>query len=278
MKSRLTAAVLTGVVAAGLLSSSALAENITIKAATGGSPKPYVYVDENNEAAGYDIDVLKEVFNRLDGYDLEIEVTEFPSMFSGLNSGIYQLAVNNLSYNDERAQSYLYSYPYDKVSYVFITKTDADPITTFADAAGKTFEGQAGVNVTTAVETWNEKNPDQLIDIAYTDAETPITLQHIADGAVDFGIIDLAMYVAYTAEYEYDVVATPIEDEDEEIIAKNLYAYYLLPLDDAGEELREKINPIIKELKEDGTLAELAEQYFGQDTSPEAEQYEETVN
>ena len=33
-------------------------------------------------------------------------------------------------------KSYLYSYPYDKIGYVFVTKKGAPEVKTFADAAG----------------------------------------------------------------------------------------------------------------------------------------------
>ena len=193
--------------------------------------KPYTYVGDDNETTGYDVEVLKEVFDRLDGYDLQIEVTDIPSVFSGVTSGTYQIGVNNFSYNEERAKSYLYSYPYDKIGYVFITKKGAPEVKTFADAAGKSFEGQSGVSVTTAIESWNEKNPDKKIDITYTDADTAITLQHIEDGTTDLAIIDVAMYNAYQKEYNYDVVANQISDEDAKAIADNSYAYYIFPKD-----------------------------------------------
>ena len=122
-------------------------KTVTVKAGTGANVKPYTYVGDDNETTGYDVEVLKEVFDRLDGYDLQIEVTDIPSVFSGVTSGTYQIGVNNFSYNEERAKSYLYSYPYDKIGYVFITKKGAPEVKTFADAAGKSFEGQSGVSV-----------------------------------------------------------------------------------------------------------------------------------
>lgn len=222
------------------------------------------------------VEVLKEVFDRLDGYDLQIEVTDIPSVFSGVTSGTYQIGVNNFSYNEERAKSYLYSYPYDKIGYVFITKKGAPEVKTFADAAGKSFEGQSGVSVTTAIESWNEKNPDKKIDITYTDADTAITLQHIEDGTTDLAIIDVAMYNAYQKEYNYDVVANQISDEDAKAIADNSYAYYIFPKDQ--EELRDKVDEQLKELKKDGTLSKLSQKYFGQDTAPEDDQFEKTPN
>ena len=242
----------------------------TIKAATGGGPKPYVYVGDDNQPTGYDIEVLKAVFDLIPEYDLEIEVTDFPSVFAGLNAGSYQIGVNNFSYNEERAESYLYSLPYDKVSYVFVFGKDATPVKSFAEAAGLSFEGGAGVSVTNAVESWNEKNPDAQIKITYTEADTTVQLQHIQDGQTSFGIIDGPMYTAYVDEYGFDIGKYDIPEEETKLIADNLYAYYILPKDET--ELRDKIDEAIKELKANGTLKTLSEQFFGGvDQSPEDE-------
>lgn len=59
-------------------------------------------------------------------------------------------------------------------------------------------------------------------------------------------------------------------------IADNSYAYYIFPKDQ--EELRDKVDEQLKELKKDGTLTELSQKYFGQDTAPEDDQFEKTPN
>lgn len=155
-------------------------KKITITAATGGSPKPYIYVDENNNPTGYDIEVLKAAFEKLPQYDLEFQVTDFGSVFSGLNSGTVQIGVNNFSYNEERGKSYLYSYPYDKIGYVFVTKEGSTPITSFKEAAGKTTEASTGVSITNALEEWNKEYPDQAVQITYSESDTAVKLQKIA--------------------------------------------------------------------------------------------------
>lgn len=256
-------------------SSSDSEDVVTIKAATGGSPKPYVYVDEDGEPTGYDIEVLKEVFNRLDGYELEIEVADFSAVLSGLTSGNYQIGVNNFTYNEERAESYLFSYPYDKVNYVIVSRPD-DVITSLEDAAGRSFEDAAGVAITTAIETWNEEYPDSQIDITYTEADTAIRLQHVEDGSIDFVIINEAMFNTYIDEYGYNLTATALSQEEQERIAKNLYAYFLLGKDQ--EELRDEIDEVLKEMQADGTLTELSEEFLGVDEAPEGDQFEETLN
>ena len=252
-------------------------EVTVIKAATGGGPKPYVTIDENDQLTGYDIEVLKAAFDLLPEYELQIETTDFPSIFTGLTAGNYQIGVNNFSYNEERAENYLYSVPYDKISYVFVYKKGAEPITSFADAAGKKFENGAGVSVTNAVEQWNEKNPDQVIDITYSDADTAVWLQHVEDGTIDFDIIDGPMYTAYQEEYGFDIDKADIPEEEASLIADNLYSYFILPKDQS--ELRDKLDGAILELKQNGTLKQLSEKYFGGvDQTPEEDVLQTPLN
>ena len=52
--------------------------------------------------------------------------------------------------------------------------------------------------------------------------------------------------------------------------------FYIFPKDQ--EELRDKVDEQLKELKKDGTLTELSQKYFGQDTAPEDDQFEKTPN
>lgn len=273
-----------GVLATGCGSSSGSASKdsssdsgkTVIKAATGANAKPYVYVGDDDKPAGYDVDVLNAVFDKLPDYELEYEVTDFGSVLSGLNSGNYQIGVNNFSYNEDRGASYLYSYPYDKISYVFVIKKGGKEIKSFEDAAGLSFEGGTGISVSNAVEAWNEKNPDKEINITYSDADTSVFLQHVADGSQDFTIIDLAMYNSYMEEFNYDVQKNDIPEDEAKMIAENSYAYYIFPQDQ--KDLREQVDKALKELKEDGTLTEISKKWYGQDAAPEDDKFEETIN
>lgn len=251
-------------------------DKIVIKAATGGTPKPYVFLDENGQPAGFDIEVINEIFNRLPDYELEIVVTDFASIFSGLSSGSYQIGVNSFTYNAERAQTYLYSYPYDKNAYVFVTKNGAQKLSSFEEAAGLTTEGNAGGAISNGIEAWNEKFPDKAINLQYTESDTTVLLQHVEDGLIDFAIMDPAMYKTYLEEYSYDVQATDLDEESVAMISDNLNAYLLFPQDQ--QELREVIDEVIKDLKEDGTLTRLTEKWFDRDLAPDDDQYEETIN
>ena len=257
-------------------------ENVkTIYAATSGSPSPYITVDEQNNPSGYDIEVIQKVFEKLPNYKLELQVADFDAVLTGVTSGTYQIAVNNLSYRKERAETYYFSYPYDKIKYVFIQRKGDKPLTSLKDAAdrGYTIEAGAGNNVTNAVEQWNKENPDHQIKIKYTEADLPVVFQHIQDGESDFRIDDLPIYVAYQKEYNFEKLEKhEISAEETEKIAPQLNAYFLFAKNEEGEALRKEVNDVLKELKDDGTLAELSKKYFEADQVPDDADFEKTVN
>lgn len=113
-------------------------------------------------------------------------------------------------------------------------------------------------------------------DSSYSDADTSVFLQHVADGSQDFTIIDLAMYNSYMEEFNYDVQKNDIPEDEAKMIAENSYAYYIFPQDQ--KDLREQVDKALKELKEDGTLTEISKKWYGQDAAPEDDKFEETIN
>ncbi len=263
-------------------SSTASSGDVTvINAVTGGTPKPYITIDEDNNFSGYDIEVLKAVFEKLPQYELNLQSADFTSLFSGLQAGNYQLAVNNFSYNEDRAESYYFSYPYDEIKYVFIQRKGDEPLTSLQDAAdrGYKIEAGAGVNVTNAIEKWNEENPDSQIEIVYTEQDQSVTFEHIQDGTSDFRIDDLPIYQSYQEEFGFDGLEyTELSEEETAKISTALDAYFLFPKDEKGEALREDVNEALKELREDGTLEKLSEEFFGANQVPSADKFEEPIN
>lgn len=252
---------------------------ITVRAVTKGSPAPYIVQDENGNLDGYDIAVFKAVFERLPQYKLDLIISA--DALTGLLSGQYDISVNNWSYNEKRAESYYFSYPYDKVIYDFIQRKRDEPLTSFQDIAdrGYSIEVSAGNNITNALERWNEANPDSQIKLVYTESDLLVTFQHIQDGISDFRIDDNPIIQKYKANYGLEELSfNPLPDDQAQLISSSLYAFFLFPKDEKGAALREDVNKALKSLYEDGTLNALSEKYFGANQVPGAENFTKTVN
>lgn len=78
--------------------------------ATVGTTAPFSYV-KDGKLTGFDIEVAKAVFKGSDNYKVTFKKTEWSSVFTGIDSGKFQMGGNNISYSSERSQKYLFSYP-----------------------------------------------------------------------------------------------------------------------------------------------------------------------
>lgn len=251
-----------------------------ITVATSGSPAPYIVVDENNEIGGSDIEILKAVFERLPQYELEIIKSDDP--LTGLTSGLYNIAVNNYAWREERGELYYFSLPYKTGYDVFIQRSGDEPLTGLQDIAdrGYKIEVNAGNNKALALEKWNEENPDHQIEILYAESDFQIKFQNIVDGKTDVAIDDGPILDTLIGQFglENDLVGNAIDEATQEFISPHNSTYFLFPKDEQGAALREEVDAVIKELKKDGTLGEILSKYFGKDTSPAAADLEATLN
>ncbi len=259
--------------------SAASGDTKIVKAVTGGSLAPYMYVDDNNELTGVDIDILKEVFNRLPQYDLQIEIAD---ALQGVLSGQYDIAVNNYGYTEERAESYYFSYPYKTTYNVYIQRPDDEPLTSLQDIAdrGYKIELEAGGLTANALEQWNEENPDHQIDIVYIETNFQVKFEHIVDGTTDLAIDDGPILDTLLEKFglEGKLVGNDIDDATQDFLFPHNNTYFLFGKNEEGVALREDVDKVLKEMKEDGTLEKITTGYFGKDTSPKDEYFEETIN
>ena len=254
-------------------------EVTVVKGVTGGSLAPYFHVGEDGELTGIDIEIAQEAFNRLPQYELEIEVA---AALQGVLSGQYDIAINNYGYTAERAESYYFSYPYKTTFNEYIQRADDEPLTSLKDVAdrGYKIELSAGSLTASALETWNKENPDSQIEIIYSDTDFQVRYQNIVDGKTDLAIDDGPIIENLLPKFglEGKLVANPIDKDTEEFLFPKNNTYFLLTKDEKGQEIREALNKVLKEMKEDGTIGEITKKYLGVDTSVDPKYLESTIN
>lgn len=243
-------------------------EKITVVAATSGSPKPFTY-EEDGKLTGQNIELIKAVFKKLPQYKLKIVKVEFSSIFSGLTSGRYQIAVNNLAKNAEREKNYLFTDPIFKNSYVVIFKNGSDKAKTadeWSDLAGLSTVGSSGVNSTTAIEEYNKANPDNTIKLNYSSEDLKSQLEGVESGKYDFLVMDKPMFEYYQKEYSLDLTGKTISGNLSTALMSEPYSYFVVGKEET--QLAEDINAALKEVIKDGTSKQINEKYFDEDYSP----------
>lgn len=243
--------------------------------ATGASPKPYTYLDDTDQLTGYDIEILRAIDEKLPGLSFDFQVADFPALFAGLDSGRFNIVANNLSATEERKQKYDFSDPYIEAQFGIGTskKSGLSKITSLDDLAGKKTYGEAGLNFTKVLEAYNEQHPDTKIDIEYTELDLQTQYNNLAAGTVDFLFNERVVFDGYGGSAGLDLEFTQLDgDYLTKNFGTNLYSAYAFSKQTPNvEKVVEQINGALAELRADGTLQKLSEQFFGYDVTPKGE-------
>ena len=189
-------------------------EVTVIRVATDGDATPHVYVDENGKVAGYDVEVVEEVFSRLPQYELEWNIVEWTSIFPGVDSGYYDIVVDHLGYKKERAEKYIYSDVYDYGAYALTVRADNEEIKSIDDLGGKVTIIEPGSINDTTFQQYNEAHPDNPVILTYAENTGNFPM------LVSDGVIDFYYFTKLTAEQKIadmgltDVITIPVTPED----------------------------------------------------------------
>lgn len=242
-----------------------------IYAVTGASPRPFTYYGDDDQVIGQNIELVEAVFEKLPQYELVWEVTDFPSIFAGLDSDKYQLGVNNFAKNPEREEKYYFTDPIFSNAYIVVANKDVELPDSLSveDLGGLKFVGQAAVNVTTLIENYNDTDPEKPIEINYTEEDLNIQLNDIQSGKYDFTIIDKPMYFGYyQPEFGYDLHAIELAGYG---VGEGMDSYLIVSRTEENKQLVEDINKALREVIEEGKSKEINLKYFGDDYSPSYE-------
>ncbi|MBP2623472.1 transporter substrate-binding domain-containing protein [Streptococcus oricebi] len=235
----------------------------TITVATDSDTAPFTF-KEKDDFKGYDIDLVKAIFKDSKEYKVQFETVPFSSILTGLDAGRYQLVANNINYNEERAQKYLFSDPVSLSNYALVSKDRK--LASFDQLSGKTAEALPGSNYAQALENWNKEHPDKTpIQVNYVSDKTGLAqrLQNIENGKIDFILYD-AISAKYVAQDQgLNLSVTNLKDKLGS--NKDGLEYFLFTKDKEGQELAQFVNKRLASLKKDGTMKKLSEQYFGGD-------------
>jgi polar amino acid transport system substrate-binding protein len=234
-----------------------------------GGPRPYAYLDDDETTyIGYDYELIAAIDEVLPQYEFEIEVTEFASIFAGVDSGRYLMGVNNITKKPEREEKYLFGkefYSYNTHG-LLVRKDNAD-IYDVEDLGGKkVFTAGDGVLFSDVFyRTFNEQHPDNEIITVLSGADSLKTTQDLVDGVVDFALSSAVSFEisknSFPELYEYLELRPLTPEQTKEI--EDPYAWYIFPKTDEGQRLADAVDNALVELARTGKMQELSIKYFG---------------
>lgn len=235
--------------------------------ATVGTTRPFSY-EVDGDLTGYDIEVAKAVFEDSDNYDVKYQKTEWSSIFTGLDSGKFQIGANNISYSEEREEKYLFSLPIATNPLVLAINKDSG-IKGYDDIAGKSTQVVQGTATAKMLEDYNKNHSDKETEINYTSENITQMLMSVNEGKFDYKIFETQSIKTIIEEQGLDnleIIELDLNTEEQP------YVYFLFA--DGQEELQEYVNGRLKELYEDGTLEKISQEFLGGVYLPEKEDIE----
>ncbi|MDQ0204500.1 transporter substrate-binding domain-containing protein [Pectinatus haikarae] len=232
-----------------------------ISVGAGSNFEPYTYIDKDNQPAGYDVAVLKEINRRLPQYQFKYQSIELKNLLLSLDAKKIQLATQQFERNPDRENKYLFTNEgfanYDKRLIVAKGRTD---IKTIDDLAGKKVGCGQGSNTAAILEKYNQSH-DNKINIVYVQNGNSAVYDDIVNGRLDAGVM-----TRKTFKRTNDAFGGGLDIVDDNLFSKS-EAYFILSKNET--QLRDDIDTVLKEMKADGTLSKLSYEYTNSDYNVE---------
>ena len=227
-------------------------EKIKVKVGTEGVFAPFTFTDDKDELTGYDVEVVREIGKRAN-LDIEFVPTPWDSMFLGLESNKFDFIANEVAKNPEREQKYIFSDDYLISAAQIIVKKGRTDIKTLDDLKGKKVMAAVGSNYN---KTLTDFDKNKEINFAYYDGNVSIALDEIAQGKADATLHD-RLTVGYFTKQRGELV----ELVGEPVTTTPVYFVFRKE----SEDLKNRGNKALSEMKADGTLTKISEKWFGSD-------------
>ena len=217
---------------------------------------PMGFRNENSEIIGFDLDLAAEVAKRM-GVTLEPTVVDWNSNIMELDSGNVDCLWNGFSIDTERMEKTNLSKPYMKNRMVFVVLGNSS-YTDQASLEGKKVGVQNGSTAQRILEE-NKDFTDKLANVAdYKENVTAFMV--LESGTIDALFVD-------------EVVANYILNQKEEgklrILDDSPYTeeYAIAFKKQGSDALKNKVEEILLQMKNDGTMAEISTRWFGEDVT-----------
>lgn len=222
--------------------------------ATNAEFPPYEYY-EGEDIVGIDAEIAQAIADEM-GMELQIEDMAFDAIITAVTSGKADFGAAGMTVTEDRLKSVNFSDTYTTSAQVIIVKEDS-PISNPDDLVGK----KVGVQLGTTGDLYSADIEDATIERYNKGFEA---VQSLLSDKIDAVIIDQEPATVFVGQNE------GLKLTDEEFTTEE----YALAIAKDNEELLEKVNTALANLKDSGKLDEIKAKYInaGDDASEELEE------
>ncbi|WP_409253289.1 amino acid ABC transporter substrate-binding protein [Bacillus sp. SCS-153A] len=226
-------------------------ENGELLIGTEGTYPPFTFHDESGELTGFDVEIAREVASRL-GVEPVFKETQWDAMFEGLNSNRFDMIANQVGIREDRQEKYDFSIPYIESSAVLVASKENNEVNSFEDIEGLTSAQSLTSNYKDIAESYGA-------EIQGVEGLAQ-AIQLVEQGRADVTVNDKLSILDYLQKQKnagIEIVATEEDASQSGLMFRK-----------GNEQLVEEVNKALEEMMEDGTYAEIADKWFGEDVSP----------
>lgn len=210
-----------------------------------GAYPPFNFFDSDDNLIGFDVDIANEIGDRM-GVEVEFKPTPWDTIIGGLEAKKFDVIISSVAPTEERKAKVDFTDSYYTTGVQIFTEEGSD-IKRKEDLEGK----EVGVATGT---TFAEEAESLGGEAVYYDSDL-LTFQDLTNGRVDAVITDKAVGSRIILEHDYS-----FEPIDELLYEEK--PGITLAKDEP--ELKDKLNQIINDMKEDGTYEEISNEWFGE--------------
>ena len=228
-------------------------ESGTVRIGLEGTYRPYAFHDSSGELVGFEKEIADRIAEGL-GAEPEYVETEWDSLIAGLDVDRYDLVVNNVGITPERQEVYAFSEPYARSSGRVAVPEDSE-LQTLAELEG----ARAAQTATSNWAAQMEGLGAEIVPVQGFAEAIELVLQGRADATAN----DLISFQTYQEEHP----EASFRLLDEELPDDTTVGVIMQQDQDA---LLDEVNTILEEMKQDGSLTAIYEEWVGQDITPES--------
>lgn len=224
-------------------------ENPVLVMGTSADYKPFQFIDSavSDEIIGFDIDLARYIANEL-GYELQVEDMDFNTLTTALRAERVDMVLSGMTPTEERREVVDFTDIYHSSQSVLMTLEGLE-ISQLEDLDGLTLGVQTGSIQEDAGNDLQESGIG--VQLESMD-RMPELVQQLLIGRVDAIIIEEMVTPMYLENNEDLQLIDILENVDEGSAVAIRY----------DSELKDQINEILQQMRENGELDRLAEKWF----------------
>ena len=230
---------------------------------------PYDFVNDKGESDGFEVAVMKEVAKKLPQYEFKFVPTSDDDLLIGVESGKYTVGTKGIWITEPRKKKYIFPKNNIGASVIglIIRKENADQIKdlpSFADFSGKLVPIASQDARYSVIDDFNKENPDHQIKLVPSEAfQVADAYSWVLERRYD-------AYLEVELSYKNNIQKedAPYHKFDDKLTYLRYKGIPTYPIINKNEQqFADDYDKAIEELRSEGKIAELEQQYFGESLS-----------